>query len=546
MRTSATPQAFYFALRRHREVGWVAAGALLLFFLRFGYDYGTSDQDEFIPFLLHRLDPSLFTQDWFVMTQVSEFGIRSYFVTVLQSFTLFFPPWLAALLLFIITWLLMAAALYALGLALTRNRIASAATVVLALVMTPRWTLGGNDLTSAMLVPSNVAWCLALWGLVLFLHRRWLWAGLLLGLATWMQALVGLQMAGLLGLVLLIEAVRERQQENSRAVLVFSVAFVLSALPSLGPLIYQQLSADPQGATETPSLFYIMAVFRNPHHYLFDAYPLGSKLRFGLLVVLGVVGCGWLLRKQRVWHARLLVQLFGGIALLFLIGFLFTEGAPSLFIAKLQLFKTTVLAKVLLLVLISGAAVSLLPSQWNTTLDRLMTHRWLGPAATGVAYLLVFICIFLKVGPVYSEARPLARVGTPLEQVETWARTNTPTDAVFAIPPTWSSFRSHAQRAIVINFKSFPYRDALIYTWFDRLKTIAPAPLPAQPDPDLQTRLDSAFLHQPMADLHRTAMQYDAAFVVQDRVLDDARFAEVFRATPWIVYEVVSPSTEAE
>ncbi|HMB90233.1 MAG TPA: hypothetical protein VKP65_05255, partial [Rhodothermales bacterium] len=285
MRISADSQAFYLALRRLREAGWIAAGALLLFFLRFGYDYGTSDQDEFIPYLLHRLDPSLFTQDWFVMTQVSEFGVRSYFVTVLQSFTLFFPPWLAALLLFVLTWLLMAAALYALGLVLTRNRIASATTVVLTLVMTPRWTLGGNDLTSAMLVPSNVAWCLALWGLVLFLHRRWLWAGLLLGLTTWMQALVGLQVAGLLGLVLLIKAVRENKKGNSRAVLVFSGAFVLSALLSLGPLIYQQLSADPQLATETPSLFYIMAVFRNPHHYLFDAYPLGSKLRFGLLVV---------------------------------------------------------------------------------------------------------------------------------------------------------------------------------------------------------------------------------------------------------------------
>jgi hypothetical protein len=175
-----------------------------------------------------------------------------------------------------------------------------------------------------------------------------------------------------------------------------------------------------------------------------------------------------------------------------------------------------------------------------------MAHRWLGPAATGFAYLLVLACIFLKVGPMYKEARPLARVGTPLEQVETWARTNTPTDAVFAVPPTWSSFRSHARRAIVINFKSFPYRDALIYTWFERLTDLAPAPLPDQPDPDLQARLDSAFLHQPAGALHRTAMRYDTDYVVQDRALEDTRFVEVFRAAPWIVYEVVSPATEAE
>lgn len=530
-----------------RRTPWIwLGGALLLFFVRFGYGYGYSDQDEIIPFLLHRLHPELFTQDWFVMSQAAEFGIRSYFVTMLQSLALFMPVWLAVLLVFMVTWLLLASAVYTLGWTFTRNRLAALLAVVLVLVLTPRWTLGGNDLTSSILVPSMVAWCLALWGLVLYLHRRVMWSGVLLGLATWAQALVGLQVAGLLGLILLIEAVRHRQWQEGRAVLIFGAAFLLSALPSLGPLVYQQLSADVVTAMDMPSMFYIMGVFRNPHHYLFDAFPLRSKFYVSLLVVLGGVSFWWLTRKQRVCHERILVQLFGLVLMLCLVGYVFTEVQPTLFIAKLQLFKSTVLAKVLLLILISGAAFRLLPSRIEESLDRLVAHPWLGPVGMAIAYLLVLVGIFLQFGPLYSKARPLAHTETHISQIEQWAQGNTPTDAVFAVPPTWSGFRSLARRAIVVNFKSFPYNDALIPVWYERLTEMAPLPPTDDPDPFLQARLDSAFLHQPAENLAHLATRYDFDYLVQDRMLEDSNFLQVFAAPPWIVYEVVSPTTETE
>ena len=186
---------------RHAPL-FVPLAALLLYVLRFGYDYGASDQDEFLPYLLHRLDPTLFAQDWFVLTQASTFGIRTYFVLLLQGLSLVVPAWLAVLVLYVSAWLLTAGAVYALGHAFTRNRLAAAAAVVLALVLTPQWTLGGNDLAHSMLVPSMVGWGLGLWGLVFFLRYRPGQAALLLGTATWMQPLVGLQLAGLLGLML--------------------------------------------------------------------------------------------------------------------------------------------------------------------------------------------------------------------------------------------------------------------------------------------------------------------------------------------------------
>jgi hypothetical protein len=53
-----------------------------------------------------------------------------------------------------------------------------------------------------------------------------------------------------------------------------------------------------------------------------------------------------------------------------------------------------------------------------------------------------------------------------------WARANTPTDAVFLVPPGEQSFRLHARRAIVVNFKGVPQLSANLPEWRDRLRDI--------------------------------------------------------------------------
>jgi hypothetical protein len=50
-----------------------------------------------------------------------------------------------------------------------------------------------------------------------------------------------------------------------------------------------------------------------------------------------------------------------------------------------------------------------------------------------------------------------------------WARDNTPKDALFLVPPDEESFRVHARRAIVVNFKGVPQLSAELPEWRDRL-----------------------------------------------------------------------------
>ena len=123
---------------------FVLLAALLLYVLRFGYDYGLSDQDEFLPYLLHRLDPLVLAQDWFVLGQASAFSIRTYFVSMLQVPAQVMPVWLVVLGVYGAAWLLTGGAVYALGHAFTRNRLAAAAAVVTALVLRPAAGNGGR------------------------------------------------------------------------------------------------------------------------------------------------------------------------------------------------------------------------------------------------------------------------------------------------------------------------------------------------------------------------------------------------------------------
>ncbi|ARA92036.1 hypothetical protein AWN76_001860 [Rhodothermaceae bacterium RA] len=488
----------------------VTALALVLYLLRFSYDYAASDQDELIPFLLHRLDPSLFAHDWFVQTQAGSFNVRTYVVLLLHGLALVLPVWAAVLTLYVAAWTLIATAVYHLGRLLTGDRVAAALAVVAALALTPQWTLGGNDLVHRMFVPSMLAWGLGLWGLGQALRHRTAPAALLLGLATWAQALVGLQLAGLTGLMLLADR-RSASPQRRYGPARFAALYVLTAAPSVVPLLLLQYGSPPPGASPD-DLFYIQAVFRTPHHYLPSAFPRRALLRFGLLLGLGSGALAWLHRRGQVRHVRRLGVLLLAMAGLCLLAVVCTELRPVLAVAELQLFKTTVLAKVILLIGIARVAAQLLPARLRRLPEALLrSRRRCGMAAVLLAALALFLMLRALEWPGLSRSPD----AVALRAVEAWARTATPQDAVFAVPPSDDRFRSRAQRAIVVNFKAFPHQDTAMLAWFERLQALAPIGRPPRGGAAILDDLDRAFEHLTLAELLPLSRSYGFTYVLR-------------------------------
>ncbi|HEX7069563.1 MAG TPA: DUF6798 domain-containing protein, partial [Rhodothermales bacterium] len=431
-----------------------AVTSLLLHFLRFGYAYGAGDHDETLPLVLQRLDPSLYTGDWFVTGQSGEFGVRSAFVTTLATFAEVIPLWLVVALLHVATFVAVALAVHRLTRSFFGSEAAAFVTTIAALVLTPQWTLGGNDLVHGILVPSTVGWSLALWSVAFHLSGRRVRAGLFLGLATLFQALVGLQVIALVLAHVLVRAGRPLRQRSSDFVTLL-LPFALVAGPLLAVLIHGQRAPVPERSA-FPSLFYIMASFRAPHHYLPDSFPLVSWVKFGTLFVAGVAGVLLLRRRKELRHGDFLFVGINVLAVFLVLGYLFTEVVPVLRVTLFQPFKLTVLAKPVLLGGIVAAAI-------RTTRRGQRFDEWLVANSRPVtaAVLAGVVVIVLMLGAtgasVGGRVGPIVHARTDLGVVEQWAARATDARSTFLVPPSNTTFRFSARRSIVVNFKSIPF-----------------------------------------------------------------------------------------
>ena len=512
------------------------------YLVRFGYGYGASDQDEFIPFVLTLLDNSLFQNDWFVQTQIEAFSVRTIFVWLVRTFTFVLPLKWAVFLIYFLTWSGVVVGLYILAKQLTQSRLVAISSAGVISLLTPFWTLGGNDLLHSMLVPSMVAWALAIWGMLFFVQSRWSLAATLAGIATLFQALVGLQTVLLFScLAIWSMAAKDKDEHTISSLLKAGGIYIVCAGAALIPLFYQQLTAAPEplasAFSETPSLFYIMANFRNPHHYLFDSFNKLRLVQFFFLLLVGYVSLLVKEQKDPAFDTSLFKRTLAIIFTICLIAYLGTEVSPILLIAKLQLFKMTIWIKVLMAIGCCGLLVELVPAAFRSKLEYVLFERpWipLGLVALGLA------SIFMIQPDRFSQKVYPYSAGHSVEvSLAQWAETNTKKDEVFAIPPSWSAFRSHAKRAIVINHKAFPYRDEDIPVWFSRLTDMAPIKQPERSDLNLLSDLDEKYNSLSPNDLDALSFEYSFDYIIRNTPLPASTpFSVVHSEGGWFVYKV--------
>ncbi|MEM0961759.1 MAG: DUF6798 domain-containing protein [Bacteroidota bacterium] len=458
---------------------WLVVALGVACYLRIGYGYGTGDHEELLPQLLRALDPALYPVDPYLLAEDDAFSVRFVWLGLLRLTCLVVPPAVAVFAWTAVSWLGVSWAAWRVAATLVPDRLA-ATLAVLATIATVHWTPGGNAIISRTLVPESLAWIPCLLALDAFLNDRVWRSAILLGLTMWIQPLMGLQVGLLLGLVALWRMRDgEPRQAFTRAV-GFGALVVAVGVPILLPTLLTQAGTAPPD--DGLSTFYVTAQLRQAHHYLLLAQDPAALVRFGLVIAVGLAGLAILRRRGSAERQRVATRLLLVIAALVAVYVVMTEGAQSLTVAKMQFFRLTLVAKLVLLAWAAGGAVALIPSRWRTFADAMLgggrrqqAIGWAG--ALGLLALTVGLGL-AEIGRPYTVWRPAQHRATDLYRAEAWIAENTPADALFLIPPGSTSFRSHALRSVAVNFKPTTFRDDAMHRWLARLRTLAPAPLP--------------------------------------------------------------------
>ncbi|NNE46949.1 MAG: hypothetical protein HKN37_09855 [Rhodothermales bacterium] len=513
----------------------LAAFAIWIF--RYDYSWGSGDQDEFVPYLLHLLDDSLLSEDWFVGTQTSQIGVRTFFVWLLRIICVALPPHLAVAALFVASWVAIAIGIDRLVRVLGGGSLASAAAIVVALCLTPKWTLGGNDLVYTMLVPEMVAWAWALPALLCFFRRRYAFAGVLLGVASWFQPLVGILVAAMLALSVILE---KRNRNGWRHAIVLSSIAAVLALPVLIPIGLQSLGGDAAADT-SPSILFILTQFRAPHHYVPSSFSFGSWARVGLLVVVALALAFLRGRRSQTPSQPAPGIILLAIATMCLASWFMTEVIPVDIVVKLQVFKLTVIGKLLLISLIATSAESLL---YSRSWVRDYRVQWIVAGASAAVFMASILGSILP-----NTADVLyARLWSEHSEsgLDAWARDSSPLNALFVVPPSNSSLRSHGQRAIVVNYAAVPFAPPDMMEWYARLRTVAPVPQPATSH-SLRLQLDSSYYAQTWSHWSQVADTYGVDYLVhRSSTTDDVPFEVSYRDSAWVVYRLIRSSAAAD
>ena len=448
-----------------------AVVTLLLFGIRFGYDWGASDQDEFLPYLTHLLDPALFTTDWFVQGQVTSFSIRSSFVHVLKAMAFTgLGPLGAVHVVYVLSFLGLALSIGVIASTMSNARWASVLSIPMALVFTARWNPGGNDAAYGMLVPEMPAWALVFMAAALVMHLRplerrlALMTGFLLGTAVLLHPLAGLQ-AG----ALLIVWMWWTRMENRQHTFVVMMVWLLVVIPVVW-------SVMTSGTSQSYDSRVILTTLRAPHHYLPEAFSLGATVRF--LSLAGLAGLTlWLLprafltdrvRRDSAWLL--------GIALgVHAVSWMLVATAPDSFIVALQPFKLTVFTRILSACIVTTGLAGVFTSRFFSRIPGRATE-WAIVALIPVLLVLIVVVPAIKYRTLPALTPERQAFNARAERVR---QSVSPTDVV-TIPPDWTGFQFSSLRAQFVSFKAYPFVDTAAQEWKRRLERVGAAPSPGR------------------------------------------------------------------
>ena len=528
----------------------VLLGAAMTLCVR-GYRFGESNHAVYLVDALRRADPTLLQNDWWVQSTLQYHFAFNALTALLMRLDILEPA-------FLLGYLALAVLLHVVWRKLTLRLGGTDGTYLLSVIL--YYLLAGgvglgmyHFLQDSAFLPSNVANVAMLWGVYFLIAGLPAPAGICLGLAGLFHINHALAGLGLWAGASLFEG----RRSLTRAWMIGTVVLVLLCAAQVVPALRIVLSRT--GKLPLEEFVDLFVRFRHPHHFEPRTWHWGVWLAF--LAPLPPAAVAYRLAPYTVERRRaaaLFVLFVATLAVALLTAGFWFVGETFV---QLNLYRFSIYPKLLscvagawllwdrtpgaraalcavfagvacigagtlltgphghnvyVAVLFCGLALASLVIQMNT------------PRTFLVGVLLAILCplLLLPYKPFGVRLEGLTGDPPPYMRLAQWASQNTPKDAVFLVPPDEESFRPHARRAIVVNFKGVPQLSAELPEWRDRLLDVlglkSTGDLLALPRPMGKTLAAIRARYDTLpADHHfAVARKYGARYVVLTRRLD--------------------------
>jgi hypothetical protein len=319
------------------------------------YQFGQMDHVEHLPILFRAENSDYLKNDSFLNAFSQNYDPRFYYTRLILLLNYIFPlPLLFFLLTFLINYLIAFTSFRIAGQLFSKAVWAGIITVFSVLTI-PTIELGSvAEIHAAYLTPNAMAFSLILLALSFIFSKEWIWAGLILGLASLIHPLAGPE-SGLIffGCTAIEQIYTNRLQlKKYKDYFLGAGIFILFASLSLAPFFLNR-----SDGLDSKTFIEIYAHFRAPHHILPSIFihPEEKILILKYLILLLLLWLSYyhsLYREKRIAQHILAYSFI--LLLLALAGYIFVELYPLKIVVIAQTFRLLYLLKFILLLLLSA------------------------------------------------------------------------------------------------------------------------------------------------------------------------------------------------
>ena len=542
----------------------VFAGVAITLVVR-GYRFGESNHAVYLVDAVRRLDPSLLRNDWWAQSTLQYHFVFNALTAGLMRLGILGPA-------FLVGYLLLAVLLHVAWQRLTLALGGSDGTYLLSVVLF--YVLAGgvglgmyHFLQDSAFLPSNISNVAMLWGIYFWIVGTPALAGACLGVAGMFHinhALAGIVLWFGAGLI------EGRGAWRTKAWWIGTLSLLALSGVQIVPAARVVLSRS--GKLPLDEFIDLFVRLRHPHHFDPRAWHWGVWLTFLLPLPFAWVAARARPRDDPGRRAAVVFGIYVAMitAALLTAGFWFVGET----FVQLNLYRFSIYPKLLSCValawllwgrsagrkgiicgvggvgILASAGVLLLFffrgragfDEWFHNIHVAWVFLMLATLAVthdlpwpsherrrtvgGIAIVIAMSAAVARDVPAGIRLSGLAGDGAEYLALATWARDHTPADAVFLVPPDEESFRVHARRAIVVNFKGVPQLSAELPEWRDRLRDVLDldtAGLLALPRPLGKTMraIRARYGSLPPEHLFEVARKYGARYVILTRRADE-------------------------